>query len=218
MTKYLYIMILLMVGLASCDDENPSDEAVLFDIVCLEKASNTGSIFSLAKPGSDEEIMLTASQQLDSRYVKPGDRLLLKYVPMSGIAYKSGAISIIGYGQIINGELDSTEESVPDGWNQDPVYLLSAWRAGRYLNLHIKLPYDENPRDFRLVMPKEQVDTQYPDIYLVHALEADVTTFSRAYYASFDVAMLIDNPQIKGFTLHLNNSNLTLDALRFDKQ
>ena len=149
MTKYFYIMILILVGLASCEDENPSDEAVLFDIVCLEKASNTGSIFSVAKPGSDEEIMLTASQQIDSRYVKPGDRLLLKYVPMSGIAYKSGAISIKGYGQIINGTLDTTEESVPDGWNQDPVYLLSAWRAGRFLNIHVQLPYDENPR-FRL--------------------------------------------------------------------
>lgn len=216
MTKYLYMLIMLMVGFSSCsEDENPSDEAVLYDIVCLEDSSEKGSKFSLCKPNSDEVISLTALQQIDSQYVNIGERLLLKYVPESGIAYQSGAIIVKGYGQIVNGELSIAEGDVPQGWDRDPVYLLSAWRAGKYLNLHLRLPYDENPRDFRLVIPSNQIEERCPDIYLVHALEADVTTFSRAYYASFDISMLIDNPDIDGFTLHLNNSNLSLDALRF---
>lgn len=218
MTKYPYMLILLMAGLASCsDDENPSNEAVIYDIVCLEETSESGSVFTLSKPSSDDTVTLTATQQIDSRYVATGERLLLKYVPESGVAYQSGKVTVKGYGVIVNGELTATEGDAPEGWDKDPVYLLSAWRAGRYLNMHVKLPYDENPRDFKLVIPSNQVDERYPDVYLVHALDADVTTFSRAYYASFDVAMLIDNPDIDGFTLHVNNSNLSLDALRFDK-
>lgn len=208
---------MLMSVVACSDDGDPSDTAVLYDIVCLQEDTDAGSVFTLCKPGSDDVITLTAPQRLNTRAVPVGNRCLLMYVPDGGAAYQSGAITVRGYGTIVNGELSTTEDTEPAGWNRDPVYLLSAWRAGRYLNIHARLPYDENPRDFALVMPETQSDRSYPDIYLVHALSADVTTFSRAYYASFDISRFIDDPGVNGFTLHLNNSNLHLDKIRFDK-
>ena len=84
--------------------------------------------------------------------------------------------------------------------------------------MHVRLPYQQGPRDFTLAMPEIQADSSYPDIYLVNASETDVATFSRAYYASFDISALINDPQVEGFTLHLNNSNLNLDEIRFDKK
>lgn len=219
--RILFLMSLItavMTVVTGCSDgDEPSEEAILYDIVCLEKDSGEGSVFSVSKPGNDENIILTTPQRVDTRIVAVGERLLLMYVPQSGVAYQSGAVSVRGYGRIVNGELAVTEGAETAGWDRDPVYLLSAWRAGRYLNIHARLPYDENPRAFMLAMPETQVDGRYPDIYLVHALEADVTTFSRAYYASFDISQIIDDPDTEGFTLHLNNSNLRLDEIRFEK-
>lgn len=214
----LNILLLMMVSLSSCSgDDNPSEQAVIFDIVCLERVTDAGSVFTLSKPSADEIITLQAPQRIDTRLVPEGDRLLIMYVPDGGVAYRSGPVTVKGYGLIVNGTLAETEGESVDGWDRDPVYLLSAWRAGKYLNLHARLPYDENPRAFTLAMPRIQADRSYPDIYLEHALAADVTTFSRAYYASFDISRLIDDPDVKGFTLHLNNSNLDLNEIRFDK-
>lgn len=208
----------ILMSVTACSGEgDPSDTAVLYDIVCLEEDSETGSVFTLSKPGSHDIITLSAPQRLNTSAVPVGNRCLLMYVSDSGAAYQFGSITVRGYGTIVNGELSTIEEEEPVGWDRDPVYLLSAWISGRYLNIHARLPYDENPRDFALVMPGKQSDSRYPDIYLVHALNADVTTFSRAYYASFDISRLFDNNEVEGFTLHLNNSNLNLDKIRFDK-
>lgn len=207
-----------MLGVMSgcSDDDNPSDSAVLYDIVCLEADSPAGSVFTLTKPGSSEIVTLTTTQRINTEVVGVGDRLLLMYVADNGVAYTSGSVTVMGYGTIVNGVLTETAE-LPAIWDRDPVYLLSAWLSGPYLNIHARLPYDENPRNFTLAMPAEQADPSCPDIYLVHALEVDVTTFSRAYYASFDISRIVDDPAIKGFTLHVNNSNLSLDEIKFSK-
>ena len=218
MKKYFSVIVILLLSLTSCSDDNPSDSAVLFDIVCLEEDSENGSVFTLCRPGNDEVITLTTPQRLDTRVVAAGDRFLLMYVPESGEAYRSGAVTAKGYGKIVNGELTVTEGNEIEGWDREAVYLLSAWRAGKYLNMHVRLPYQQGPRDFTLAMPEIQADSSYPDIYLVNASETDVATFSRAYYASFDISALINDPQVEGFTLHLNNSNLNLDEIRFDKK
>lgn len=217
MKKYISLLFVMLTLLGACsDDGNPSDSAVLYDVVRLEAVTPQGSVFTLAKPGSADIVTLTTPQRLTSDAISTGDRLLLMYIPDSGEAYRSGSVTVKGYGAIVNGTLMAADD-VPEGWDRDPVYLLSAWLSGPYLNLHARLPYDENPRAFTLAIPAGQADPTCPDIYLVHALEADITTFSRAYYASFDISALMDDPLVTGFTLHLNNSNLRLDEIKFTK-
>ncbi|MDE6317988.1 MAG: hypothetical protein K2L73_06275 [Muribaculaceae bacterium] len=217
MKKYILLIASMLGVMCGCsDDSNPSDSAPLYDIVCLEADTPAGSVFTLTKPGNRAIVTLTAAQRIDTDVVRIGDRLLLMYVADSGVAYRSGSVTVKGYGTIVNGLLRETDD-VPPAWDRDPVYLLSAWQSGHYLNIHARLPYDENPRDFTLAMPAVQTDPSCPDIYLVHALEADVTTFSRAYYASFDISRIVDDHAITGFTLHVNNSNLSIDEIKFNK-
>ncbi|MBD5210895.1 MAG: hypothetical protein HDS77_06475 [Bacteroidales bacterium] len=215
MKQYISLIAIMLAVLTGCSDDNPPQSPVYYDIVCLEADSADGSVFSLTKPGSAEEITLVAPQRVNTDIVPVGNRLLLMYyIPVGGEAYKSGPVTVRGYGTIVNGTLEESD-GVPEGWDRDPVYLLSAWQSGRYLNIHARLPYDENPRRFTLAMPAGQTDSSCPDIYLVHALAEDVTTFSRAYYVSFDISALVDDPAVTGFTLHLNNSNLRLDEIKF---
>ena len=218
MKKHLSLILLLLLSLTSCSDDEPSDTAYLYDIVKLESDSQSGSVFTLCKPGSDKIITLTARQRVDTRKVPVGNRLLLMYVPASGAeAYQSCEVTAKGYGTIVNGDLTMVEGSEIEGWDNGAVYLLSAWRAGNYLNIHCRLPYQQPPRSLSLMMPEIQADATYPDVYLVDDADIDVATFERAYYASFDITTLIEDTDVKGFTLHLNNSNLNLDAIRFDK-
>lgn len=218
MKTYLSLLLLAILSLSACTDEDPSDTAYIYDIVKLESDSPNGSVFTLSKPGSDKIITLTARQRVDTKKVPVGDRLLLMYVPASGAeAYQSCEVIAKGYGTIVNGVLTNVESAEIEGWDDDAVYLLSAWRAGKYLNIHCRLPYQQPPRSLSLLMPEVQTDASYPDIYLVDEADIDVATFERAYYASFDISSLIEDASVKGFTLHLNNSNLNLDAIRFDK-
>ena len=218
MKTYLSLLLLAILSLSACTDEEPSDTAYIYDIVKLESDSQNGSVFTLSKPGSDKIITLTARQRVDTKKVPVGDRLLLMYVPASGAeAYQSCEVIAKGYGTIVNGVLTNVESAEIEGWDDDVVYLLSAWRAGKYLNIHCRLPYQQPPRSLSLLMPDAQTDASYPDIYLVDEADIDVATFERAYYASFDISSLIDDASVKCFTLHLNNSNLNLDAIRFDK-
>lgn len=211
------IMLLALIVAPGCSsDDNPSDEAVIYDIVCLARDSDDGSVFTLSKPGSDDVITLTTRQRIDTKLIPVGNRLLLRYVPDGGVAYQSGPVTVSGYGTIVNGNLTRLPENDIEGWDATPVYLLSAWRSGNYLNIHARLPYDERPRAFTLAVPDTQSGNTFPDLYLVHALEADVTTFSRAYYISFDISELVDDTLVDGFTLHVNNSNLDLKEIKFD--
>lgn len=216
--KPLFAILLILTFFCSCSDDTPSDTAALYDIVKLESQSSSGAVFTLCKPGSDEEIRLTAAGvNLNADIVAVGDRCLLIYTPADGQAYKSGAVNARGYQRIVNGTLQTVTDSDIAGWDRDPVYLLSAWRMGNYLNMHLRLPFDDNPRKFTLAMSETPADPSCPDLYLIHALQADVATFSRAYYASFDISQLIADPAVTGFTLHVNNSNLNLDTLHFKK-
>lgn len=217
MRKYLFILLILtaLTSVTSCSDETPNDEAALYDIACLESMDNSGSVFTLCAPGSDDLITLKCPQKIDPNIVETGDRLLIRYVPADGIAYKSGGITLTGYSTIVNGTLSTLPDEELNEWDKTPVYLLSCWRSGRYLNIHARLPYDDRPRAFTLAMAENPSDPAFPDLYLVHAVETDVATFSRAYYASFDISALTTDPAVKGFTLHINNSNLNLPEIPF---
>lgn len=211
------IMVSIMAAmLASCDDGKPSDEFVLYDIACLESTGSNGSTFTLCKPGNNNVVTLKSPQAVDTNYVKPGQRLLIRYVPDNGIAYTSGSIALKGYGTVINGKLNLDTDTVPSDWDKTPVYIMSCWRSGSYLNMQLKLPYDNTPRKFDLMIPFDQLLEEYPDIYLVHALEADVNTFERSYYASFDISYLLNSTGMKGFTLHFNDSNLRINEMKFN--
>lgn len=219
MKNYLTIAILLLSALfiTSCSDDNdPSTEADIYDIVCLESSGDNGSVFTLSKPDSNDIITLTAPQRINTKLVPEGNRLLLRYVPEGGKAYTSGPVTVKGYGTIVNGKLNTCTPEELEGWDKTPVYLLSCWRSGNFLNIYARLPYDNTPRAYSLSMEENPANPTYPDLYLIHALETDVNTFSRAYYSSFDITELCANPDIEGFTLHVNNSNLHLDEIKFE--
>lgn len=208
------VAILIVTG---CSDDDPTDRIILYDVVKLEQQTDKISVFTLQKPLADHPVTLTSPRPvIDTDIITVGERLLLAYIPATSEAYTDSQITVTGYSQITNGVL--TFEKINDikDLDTEPVYLLSVWRSGDCLNFHIRLPFDNKPRTFTLAADTDSADPSSPDLYLIHGRETIFPTFDRAYYASFDISALTDDPGISSFTLHLNNSNLPENTFRFD--
>ena len=50
----------------------------------------------------------------------------------------------------------------------------------------------------------------------MHQLQEPLENFERAYYLSIDMSGLRRLPDCRGFMLHLHDSNLELNSIKFD--
>lgn len=214
--------ILLIAGIVlglpiiteACSDRNDfSEEIVSYDIVKLETQNELLADFTLQKPRSSEMVTYRSIPLVDTNLVKIGQCLRIAYIPKNGVPYTSGGIILKGYQPINNDTLRSGRINNYPDWNRDPVYLLSAWLSGDYLNVHCRLAYDEAPRVLRLLADSLSIDDPMPECYLMHTLKEPVNSFMRAYYISFDISALRAKEGCRGLRLRLNNSNLPVDTV-----
>lgn len=208
---------LMATAMASCGDSGPyNDEVTSYDIVKFESQDKTGSVYTVYKPQSVSPVTYWAMHQLiDTAHVKVGERLLLAYVPATGVPYQSGNITVKGYSPINNDTIRAGYIAKHPDWNRDPVYMMSAWLAGDYLNVHCRLTYDTEPRTFRLLADSLSLDSPMPECYLMHTMQEPSVNFMRSYYVSFDISPLKAREGCRGLTLNLNNSNLPVNTFTF---
>lgn len=207
-----------VTALTACDgnDGEPTTEVTSYDIVCLASVDKTGSSYTLTKPLGSELITYRSHEIMDTTRIKVGSRFMLAYRPADGKPYVSGIIKPLGYSPVTNDTLRRGYISKIDGWDQDPVYLLSNWMSQDYLNLRARLPYDTRARALGVMVDSLTLNAEYPDCYLIHRLESPVNTFDRSYYMSFDMSWLRKLDNCRGFNLILNNSNLKTDRFRYE--
>ena len=215
----LLTAILPAITLASCREEGFDGEV---DMTCTDIVTFAGNIdgratFTFNKVDDTPEITLTAQGALDTEKIDEGSRVLISYIPENNKAYTSGDIFLRGGKPITFSDIRMAWSSDFDRWNEDKVYLYSVWRSGKYINIHVRLTYSTEPRIFCLAVDPETIDSEYPDVYLVHVIAKDIDYHDRAYYASFDISQLWTRSGIKGIRLHVANSNLDKQIFTFPK-
>lgn len=211
------ILLTLPLLMAGCRDEGGPDEVTpsVTNIVTFTGNNDEGATFSYIEIDDSPELALQASVALDTALARTGDRLLARYVPL---AEGGGDIALRGVSRINGGAVSIEPIADYPGWNRDGVYLFSAWRTGIYINIHAMLPYDETPRQFKLVADRLTVTSSVPRVYLVHQLKEEVNSHLRVYYASFDISAVWSRPSCTGIDLHVANTNLTdLKVIQFRK-
>lgn len=181
---------------------------VSYDIVTFAGNLPTAT-FDLYAPGADTPARLTASQPLDTALAQPGHRVLLAYTaPAAG----TDTIGFRGIGGVLSVP-SSGARGVPPEWNCDSVWLVSIWRGGPYIDMRLRLPYSTEPRRFALAVDSTTLGTPRPVFYLAHKLPAGVeaaATFSRNYYASFNIAAVWNRPEVEGVEINVANANMPL--------
>lgn len=196
----------LLTGCINADTVDGPVDMVRYDIVTFA-GNDPGAHFLLYAPGADSPVSLRADKMIDTISVRPGCRVLLGYTEPE---VAGGPIGLRGL-STINSDTLRGAPSEPEGWNADSVWLVSTWRAGQYVDMRLRLPYSEEPRMFALVLDSATLGSPVPQLYLAHRLPEGVdagATFSRSYYASFDIEGLWSRPEVTGVSVNVANANI----------
>ncbi|MDE6416190.1 MAG: hypothetical protein K2K68_04090 [Duncaniella sp.] len=213
------LSLLVLASAAACHDNDPGAPNELDAAWTL--ATFTGTIdghatFEFRKDGDSPLITLTAQGEVQTNdNLRPQSRVYIAYVPQSGDPYSSGPITLLTLSTITSSAVSVADAATLAGWDTTPVYLLTAWRSGEYINIYCRLPYDKSPRRFALLADETTIDTPRPQLYLCHEMPREVNTFMRAYYASFDISSLLSRTDVEAVDVHINNSNLPVTVYTF---
>lgn len=207
---------LLLAACVNADTVDGPVDMVSHDIVTFA-GNDPGAHFLLYAPGADEPSLLRADIAVDTAQVPPGSRVMLAYTAPDA---DSGTIGVRGVAPI-NSEILRGAPGVPEGWDADSVWLVSVWRAGQYVDMRLRLPYTAEPRTFALVLDSATLGSGAPRLYLAHRLPVDVeadATFSRSYYASFDISSVWSRPDVTEVTVSVANANIpSKNSFTFEK-
>ncbi len=216
----LVTSVILALVLTSCSEGGVDGPVAMTctDIVTFEGNDEGCARFSFRKVDDTPIITLTARGTIDEDEVPPGKRLLIYYNPPENQAYTSGDITLLGAKSITQSTVATEWSKDYADWDRDRVYVYSAWRSGTYLNLHVRLTYSTEPRIFCLAADPQTLDSEWPDVYLIHKMASETDSHDRAYYASFDLAPVWERQGVKGIRLHVANSNLDKHIFTFTRQ
>lgn len=192
---------------------------MLTDIVTYDGETDNGLSFSFQQIDDSPLVSLTASgiRFKESDSISPGQRMVIYYHPLSGVAYKSGEIELVGASPITSGKLASGHIADFPEWNRDRVYVYSMWRTGQYMNLHCRLTYSTVPRTFALMVDSASINDSIPQLYVLHQLADPTDYHDREYYVSWDMDALWKRQSVKGVDIHVANSNMPQKLFTFRK-
>lgn len=217
-----FILLILLSLAASCTDDSGHDgpvDMIYWDIATFQGNNSGSATFTIRQVNDTPEATLTADRSITitDENDPTGKRMFISYIPESNEAYTSGKITLRSAALVNQSPIRVEDISEYPEWARDKVYLYSAWRTGRYLNFHVSLTYDREPRTFCIVADPATISRSYPDLYLVHIMDQPTEYHQRRYYASFDIAEIWDSPTVEGINLHVSNSNLDKQIFTFSK-
>lgn len=207
----------LAVALTGCGDDAPySDTATLYDIVTYGGSEDGVAIFAMRASDDSPLLTFTAAGVDVDPAIGEGDRMLLGYIPASGVPYTSGEVSVVSMGAINN--VPMKEDAIADiRWDADPIYLNSIWRTGCYINVYCRVSYSAKPRLLSLVADRETLGDPVPQLYLVHDLLGEPDSYTRRAYLSVDISDVWRLETCRGVTVHVADSNLPTTEYTFMK-
>lgn len=200
-------LLLIPLLLASCSEKGTDapHPATLYDI-CDVASDNGAARFSLYLPDSDEPVILEDPAATVGD-IPEGTSVVASYIPLSGLPHVSGPVLLRGISRINNFTLLKAKEPEDlDGWDADPVNLMSIWRGGKKIYMRLRLTYSAQPRRFSLVVDPSTADDPVPTAYLYNARPSGAPDFERQYYSAFDISSLWDSPDILGLRVIVSNA------------
>ena len=205
----------VMAALTGCLNHDTADGDVdmsLTEIVTFLDNTDEGSEFEYIPRDKSSHSIFKSDKTIDTEVVLPGERLLIAYIPQDALnPYKSGKIQLTGYAAINNGDAQIVLPEKIKGWDNTPIYLLSIWQTGEYINVRSLLAYSEKPREFALLADVSTFASGHVRAYLAHSLSDGKTpsdTYSRQNYASFNLSEIWQSTNVEDVTISVNNSNI----------
>ena len=157
-TLPILLLTIFAFALSSCNDDNHKSlpDGTMFDIVTLVENNDKGSVFEFRKDGDSPLITLTSERKLDEKEVKVGQRIMIAYVPLSGVSYVSGSIDLIAYRSVFNGNIVIDKVSDWKLTHEQRVTFIN--RSGNYINVSAEIYVQNEPKVYNLVLDEKTLD------------------------------------------------------------
>lgn len=226
LTNFLLILCLSFASIAcSNGDDNNDDPPItgseMFDIVTFvgnPQSNNSNSVFQFQKENDSRLTTLRAiNTALDTTIIKSNTRMLIAYIPETGMHNIDDNITLKGYSVVFNDSIRTGDKNKLPDWDYNPIFVNSIWRSGTYINIHCGLTYSYEPSGFVLLVDAKTIDNPMPDVYLSYQKGDDRESYYKEFYASIDIASLWNRSTCKGITLHVNDSNFGNNEMEFKK-
>ncbi len=186
--RFLFPALFLAV-IASCSDKPRNDyypEDMMVDIATYVSSSDNGSVFTLRKDGDSPLVTLTSTRVINENMFKPVTRVLIQYVPESGIAYKSGPMELYSV-QAVNSTLKEGTAADYTDWFSDPFSMGGLWRTGNYINLWANIDVEQRPETFELVLDTKTINDECPEYHVIFRTDG-VDGRRHVIYGSYDIS------------------------------
>ena len=208
---------MLAVLLSSCDNPYPeADDTGYIDIVTFVSTTSNTATFEMQQRDDSPVITYVARDlSVDTAYCPSGTRLLLAYAPISGEAYKSGYIHVLGMQGVYNAKVK--QAAIPQDWDANAMFLLDMWRSGKYINISSVITSVDVPKRYELLVDHATIDDEYPQLYVVFDNDK-INETERAYFASFDISSVLNKSTCKGVVVNLSDSNQSNNQITFEKK
>lgn len=194
---------------ASCSDDKDEPEIPLIqNLLELDGSQDGYQTFLLYAPDSSEPQTLTSVSPLQMPADSyQGETFMVSYTPAGTRTDGTMGIRIDGMARITNSPIRQSSPEELRGWDTDPVWLTSIWRAGEKINMRLMLTHDSRPRQFALAVDETTLSDPYPTAYLMHMRQDGTPDFYRQYYASFQCSALWATEGVQGVRIRVNNAN-----------
>lgn len=212
MRKHLALTIALTAALCSCERPSPDDGddgSLVYDIVTYEGTSENGEQSTFTYQQVDDSPIITlAGVWKPSFTVTRGQRLMLGYV--TDHYGQSGTITVKSAQRTVGGEI-AVSPTVPPLNGSEPLSLISAWRSGPYLNMHIQASLTTEPVTVALTLDSQSMETSSPRLFLTLEQEHNQVDYAqRTAYGSWDISDIWQPQSTKSITIVYKGGEYTI--------
>lgn len=171
----------------------------------------------------DDGIVLLSetTNDTDNKYLVTGKRILLRYIPGEQISQTELSAKIQSITFIPEGNITFvSQKEQTESFGNDPLYIISLWPGGGYLNLRYKIEQNNDKHLFALLYIQEnQISPDTIFLELRHKADSDNPGYLSKGYAAFSLQKIQDKiPEAKAIKVNANVSNLKQQYFIFNTQ
>lgn len=211
-----FILFCAITTLIACNDDNQYDYGNFrMDFVTV-LSSETGMRFLR----DDGIILFSSTNNANSEYLNVGNRILLRYIPEEIISATEQSADIQSIIIIPERDIVFTTKEQAESFGNDPLYIISLWPGGGYLNLRYKIEWNNAHHQLVLFcIPENQISQDTLYLELQHKSDSDNTGYLSKGYAAFSLEKIQNSIQrVKAIKVNAHISNLKQQYFIFNTE
>ncbi|MCM1400462.1 MAG: hypothetical protein NC189_00445 [Bacteroides sp.] len=206
MKNHILALTVLLASGACSDSSSDGPTLSLYTNIVTFKCNDTGkAVFEFQEINDSPVVRLETIGMVNESQAPPGTRLLMAYSLPEGVAYGTDCTDI--QVRALQTIFTDTVSALPSPIAKPaPIYLITLYRTGNYLNFTASMPHLPS-RKYFITAEQESLDTDTAQLYLSTRVPEEKPTFNSTQTGSVDISPVWNLPGVKAVKVHVNNTN-----------